>query len=102
MCKRYVGGGGICLEYSNLTCFIIDENENYAYAIIESILEILKIKSSEKHKDVADGIDTIIPHFITKSVEASLDDSDNLILQPSIMEIVALIIITIFSKVDSR
>jgi len=66
------------------------------------MLQILKIKSAEKHKDLADDIKTIVPHFIAKSVEASLDNSDNLVLQPSIMELVALIIITIFSKVDSR
>ncbi|KAL9559611.1 hypothetical protein PS6_000706 [Mucor atramentarius] len=78
-----------------------DQNENYAYAIANTMLQILKIKSAEKHKDLADGIKTIVPHFITKSVEASLDTSDNLALQPSIMELVALIIITIFSKVDS-
>ncbi|GAN08747.1 MMS19 nucleotide excision repair protein homolog [Mucor ambiguus] len=78
-----------------------DQNENYAFAISETMLQILRIKSAEKHKDVAEGIKTIVPHFITKSVEASLDTSDNLLLLPSIMEVIALIIITIFSKVDS-
>ncbi|CAO3642299.1 unnamed protein product [Mucor fragilis] len=78
-----------------------DQNDNYAYAIIETVLQILRIKSAEKHTDVAEGIKTIIPHFITKSVEASLDTSNNLVLQSSIMEVVALIVITIFSKADS-
>ncbi|KAI8637654.1 Dos2-interacting transcription regulator of RNA-Pol-II-domain-containing protein [Parasitella parasitica] len=78
-----------------------DQNESYAYAIIVSILELLKVKSAEKHKDIADSISTIIPHFITKSVQASLDANNNLILQPSIMETIAVIIITIFSMVDS-
>jgi DNA repair/transcription protein MET18/MMS19 len=60
------------------------------------------VKSTEKHTDIASGIDSIIPHFIKKAIEASIGARNRLILDPQVLETVALVIITIFTKVDSR
>jgi DNA repair/transcription protein MET18/MMS19 len=60
------------------------------------------MKSAEKHTDIANGIDTIIPHFIQKAAEASIGGRNRLILDPQVLETVSLVIITIFTKVDSR
>lgn len=64
-------------------------------------MEILKTKVSEKHEDVTGGIDTIIPHIFSRVIQASLDVNTSIILNSYILQKLSLIIITIFSKVDS-
>ncbi|KAG2210963.1 hypothetical protein INT47_000123 [Mucor saturninus] len=78
-----------------------DDQPSYVHAIIETVLEILKVKSAEKHKDVAEGIVTIIPHIFTNAIHASLEKSHNLILNRYILQTLSLITMTIFSKADS-
>lgn len=85
----------------NTNVFILDDQPSYVHAIIETILEILKVKSAEKHKDVAEGIITVIPHIFTKAIQASLDSRHNLILNRYILQTLSLITMTIFSKADS-
>ncbi|KAI9471923.1 MAG: Dos2-interacting transcription regulator of RNA-Pol-II-domain-containing protein [Benjaminiella poitrasii] len=78
-----------------------DTNSSYALAIARCILSILLTKSDEKHDDISEGIDSIVSYFISKAVEASLSTNYNLILNYDIMETLALIIITVFSKLNS-
>ncbi|GAA5803787.1 Dos2-interacting transcription regulator of RNA-Pol-II-domain-containing protein [Helicostylum pulchrum] len=78
-----------------------DNHPSYAHAIVDTILQILKTKVFENHKDVTEGIDTVIPHIFTKTIQASLEDNNNLILNSYILQKLSLIIITIFSKIDS-
>lgn len=80
---------------------MIDNQPSYAHAIIGTVLEILKTKSTEKHDDIAEGIDTIIPQIFTKVIQSSLENTNNLILNRHILQTLSLIVITIFSKVGS-
>ncbi|KAI8092187.1 Dos2-interacting transcription regulator of RNA-Pol-II-domain-containing protein [Gilbertella persicaria] len=77
-----------------------DHTPSYALAMIDTMLHIFKTKAAQKHTDLAEGVNTFVPHFVKKAVEASLGQS-SLILSPHILEKVALIIITIFSKADA-
>lgn len=78
-----------------------DDQPSYAHAISETILEILKVKSTEKHTDIAEGIDTVVPHILTKVIQSSLDNTQNLVLSRNILETLSEIVITIFTKVNS-
>lgn len=64
-------------------------------------MEILKAKSTEKHTDIAEGIETVVPHILTVVLQSALDNTQNLVLNPSILETLSMIIITIFAKVNS-
>jgi DNA repair/transcription protein MET18/MMS19 len=64
-------------------------------------LEILKTKSIEKHTDISEGIETIIPQIFTKVIQASLENTKNLVLNRHILKTLSMIVITIFSKVKS-
>lgn len=79
----------------------VDGQPSYAHAISETILEILKVKSTEKHTDIAEGIDTVVPHILTKVIQSSLDNTQNLVLSRNILETLSEIVITIFTKVNS-
>ncbi|KAI7907118.1 Dos2-interacting transcription regulator of RNA-Pol-II-domain-containing protein [Cokeromyces recurvatus] len=79
-----------------------DTNASYALAIAQCILSILNTKSAKKHDDIIGSIDTLVSHFITKAIEASLCSEDNLILDYDVMETLALITITVFSKLNSE
>ncbi|CAO3612092.1 unnamed protein product [Mucor hiemalis] len=78
-----------------------DSQTSYAHAISQTILEILKAKSTEKHTDIAEGIETVVPHILTVVLQSALDNTQNLVLNPSILETLSKIIITIFTKVNS-
>ncbi|KAG0191395.1 hypothetical protein DFQ28_000281 [Apophysomyces sp. BC1034] len=79
----------------------LENDEAYPRAMITTLLEILRTKSSQNHSDIAQCTDSIVPHLLSNVVKSSLADANRIILSESILEPIALIISTIFQKLNS-
>ncbi|KAG1471140.1 hypothetical protein G6F56_002297 [Rhizopus delemar] len=64
------------------------------------ILNVLQAKVDD-HKELADEVHTMVPYLFRKTIEASLSTQPSLYLDTNLLQTLSLIIITIFTKVDS-
>ncbi|CEG83218.1 hypothetical protein RMATCC62417_17178 [Rhizopus microsporus] len=97
----YIHAAPLLLQKLDAICQQGKTQVEYAQAIASVLLNILQTKATESHADLAKEVHTMVPYVFRKVIEASLNTSDSLYLDPQLLQTLSLIVITILIKVDS-
>ena len=76
----------------------------YPIALLTTLLVLVRSKAERKHSDLPQYLDSLVPRLIGMCIypTVSLDDADNVMKNPEILNVVAGITRVIMTHVDAR